>query len=45
MNKLVIATVIAAATLAGCAKKGMTPAVRSDISAKLASTQEPMHKC
>lgn len=38
-------TLIAVIALAGCAKKGMTPQVRSEISAKLASTQEPMQKC
>jgi len=46
MSKLTTATLVAVAALAaGCAKKGMTPAVRSEISAKLASTQEPMQKC
>lgn len=39
-----IASVLAA-SLTGCAKKGMAPAVRSEISAKLATTQEPMQKC
>lgn len=41
----VIAFAIVTASLAACAKPGMTPAVRSEISAKLASTQEPMQKC
>lgn len=45
MSKLILATFIAAAALAGCAKKGMGPEVRSEISAKLATTQEPMQKC
>lgn len=44
MSKLSIATFLAA-TVAACAKPGMTPAVRSEISAKLASTQQPMQKC
>lgn len=45
MSKLTIATCLAAAVLAGCAKKGMGPEVRNEISAKLATTQEPMRKC
>lgn len=43
-----LASVLAAsfvASVAGCAKKGMAPAVRNEISAKLATTQEPMQKC
>lgn len=36
---------IVVSSLAGCAKKGMTPAIRSEITAKVASTQEPMQKC
>ena len=44
MSKLLFVT-FAAATLAGCAKKGMTPATRNEISAKLASTQSPIQAC
>lgn len=44
MTKLLIVGALAA-SLAGCAKKGMSPEVRSEISAKLATTQEPMQKC
>jgi hypothetical protein len=43
MNKLTM--IVIAASLAGCAKKGMTPEVRSEISAKLASTQTPIQQC
>jgi hypothetical protein len=43
MNKLTL--LIAAVSLAACAKKGMTPAVRNEISAKLASTQSPIQQC
>jgi len=43
MNKLTL--LIAAASLAACAKQGMTPAVRNEISAKLASTQQPIQEC
>ncbi len=44
MNKLTIA-MVAAASLAACAKKGMTPEVRNEISAKLSSTQSPIQQC
>lgn len=44
MNKLTI-IVVAAALASACAKKGMTPEVRSEISAKLASTQAPIQEC
>jgi hypothetical protein len=43
MNKLTL--FIAAASLAACAKQGMTPAVRNEITAKLASTQTPIQQC
>jgi hypothetical protein len=43
MNKLTL--FIAAVSLAACAKKGMTPEVRTEISAKLASTQQPIQEC
>ena len=43
MNKLTL--LIAAVSLAACAKKGMTPQVRTEISAKLASTQTPIQEC
>ena len=43
MNKLTL--ILAAASLAACAKKGMTPEVRNEISAKLASTQTPIQQC
>ncbi len=43
MNAVVVALLAVAG--GACAKKGMSPAVRSEISAKLASTQEPMQKC
>ena len=45
MSKLLFAMLAASAALAGCAKKGMTPAVRNEISAKLATAQEPMQQC
>ena len=48
MNKLIASTLVAAAALTGlggCAKKGVGPEVRNEISAKLATTQEPMQKC
>lgn len=40
--------ILAAAALAmlgACAKKGMTPEVRSEITTKLASTQTPIQEC
>jgi hypothetical protein len=40
-----ILAVAALAMLGACAKKGMTPAVRSEITAKLASTQTPIQEC
>ena len=43
MSKLTL--LIAALSLAACAKKGMTPEVRNEISAKLASTQTPIQQC
>jgi hypothetical protein len=43
MNKLTM--LVFAASIAGCAKKGMTPEVRNEISAKLASTQSPIQQC
>ena len=47
MNKLtlLIAALSITAGLAGCAKKGMTPATRSEIEAKLSSTQTPIQEC
>ncbi len=45
MSKVTIAALVAGAALAGCAKKGMSPEVRNEISAKIATTQEPMQKC
>ena len=47
MNKrtLIIAAVVSSLGLAACAKKGMTPQVRSEIEAKLASTQTPIQEC
>jgi hypothetical protein len=48
MSKQIVTVVLAASlavSVSACAKKGMSPAVRSDISAKLASTQDPMQKC
>jgi hypothetical protein len=44
MSKLLTAVVVTA-SLAACAKKGMTPATRNEISAKLATTQQPMQEC
>ena len=44
MSKL-LATTLAALAFAGCAKKGMTPATRNEISAKLATAQQPMQAC
>ncbi|HUS32243.1 MAG TPA: AgmX/PglI C-terminal domain-containing protein [Kofleriaceae bacterium] len=46
MNKATL--IIAALTLASvaaCAKKGMSPAVRSEIETKLAATQKPIEEC
>jgi len=43
MSKVAIA-ILAVAGI-GCAKQGMSPTLRNDISAKLATTQEPMQKC
>lgn len=37
--------VVTAALASACAKQGMTPQVRSEISAKLASTQAPIQQC
>jgi hypothetical protein len=42
MSKLAIAAVVLASA---CAKQGMSPAMRTEISTKLASTQEPMQQC
>lgn len=43
MSKLTI--FVAALSLAACAKKGMSPAMRTDIETKLASTQQPIQEC
>jgi hypothetical protein len=43
MNKLML--LLAAASLAACAKKGMTPETRTEISTKLAGTQSPIQQC
>ena len=43
MNKLAIT--IAALGVAACAKKGMTPETRTEISTKLAATQTPIQQC
>ena len=45
MNKPSLFVVVIAAGLAGCAKKGMTPETRTEISTKLASTQTPIQQC
>jgi hypothetical protein len=45
MSKSIVFASLVAALAAGCAKKGMGPEVRSEISAKLATTQEPMQQC
>jgi hypothetical protein len=47
MNKLplVIASIACCLGLVACAKKGMSPAVRSEIEAKIASTQTPIQEC
>jgi hypothetical protein len=45
MSKSIVFATLAAALAAGCAKKGMGPEVRSEISAKLATTHEPMQQC
>ena len=44
MNKLIV-IVAALAAVPACAKKGMTPAVRTEISTKLAGTQTPIQEC
>ena len=43
MNKLVLVSIATAAL--GCAKKGMTPETRNEITAKLMSTQSPIQQC
>jgi hypothetical protein len=43
MNKLMLAATVL--SLAACAKKGMSPEVRNEISTKLASTQTPIQAC
>ena len=43
MSKLSL--LVIAVSLTACAKKGMTPEVRNQISAKLASTQSPIQQC
>jgi hypothetical protein len=43
MNKLTL--LVAVISLAACAKKGMTPETRTEISTKLASTQTPIQEC
>ncbi|HEX5060550.1 MAG TPA: AgmX/PglI C-terminal domain-containing protein [Kofleriaceae bacterium] len=47
MNKLTlfIAAVSLSALAGACAKQGMTPAVRNEITAKLQSTQTPIQQC
>jgi hypothetical protein len=46
MNKLtLIALALSLVSLGACAKKGMTPEVRNEISTKLASTQTPIQQC
>jgi hypothetical protein len=45
MSKSLVFATLTAALAAGCAKQGMGPEVRSEISAKLATTQEPMQQC
>jgi hypothetical protein len=43
MNRLTI--IVLAASLAACAKKGMTPETRTEITTKLAATQTPIQAC
>ena len=43
MSKLSL--LVIAVSLTACAKKGMTPEVRSEISAKIAATQTPIQQC
>jgi len=45
MSKPSLFALAVVAGLTGCAKKGMTPEVRSEISAKLATTQAPIQDC
>jgi hypothetical protein len=46
MNKQTAILAVAALAMVGaCAKKGMTPEVRNEIAAKLASTQTPIQQC
>jgi hypothetical protein len=47
MNKLTVLVAVSglALGLAACAKKGMTPQTRTEIEAKLASTQQPIQEC
>ena len=44
MNKLIL-LIASMAMSAACAKKGMTPETRNEISAKLSSTQTPIQQC
>ena len=43
MNKLILIALVL--SVSACAKKGMTPEVRNEIGAKLASTQTPIQQC
>ena len=47
MNKttIVIAAVVLSSGLAACAKPGMSPAVRTEITTKLQATQTPIQEC
>ena len=47
MNKLTrfVAVVVLGLGLGACAKKGMSPQVRSEIEAKLQATQAPIQEC
>src|SRR3954470_24204299 len=47
MNKLtiLIAAVVLSSGLAACAKPGMSPAVRTEITTKLQATQTPIQEC
>jgi hypothetical protein len=46
MSKLaLLVAALSLSAVGGCAKKGMTPEVRNEISTKLASTQTPIQQC
>jgi hypothetical protein len=45
MNKHLISSLFLIAAIGGCKSAGTDPAIRADISAKLASAQQPIQRC